>query len=102
MQVSAKVLARMEEGGNPAERAMAAKYAKGIKADQVGVVCMMLCRANNDRGSASGHRLGPCLLTIIIRSAGRRWQSCFASARGLLYIRRCSTGSANSSRQLRW
>ena len=34
-QVEAKVLVRMEEGGNPAERAMAAEYAKAIKADQV-------------------------------------------------------------------
>ena len=34
-QVEAKVLRRMEEGGNEAERAMAAKYAKAIKADQV-------------------------------------------------------------------
>ncbi len=29
------MLERMEEGGNSAERAMAAKYAKAIKADQV-------------------------------------------------------------------
>ena len=29
------MLERMEEGGNAAERAMAAKYAKAIKADQV-------------------------------------------------------------------
>ncbi len=35
-QVEAKVLERMEAGGDAAERAMAAKYAKALKADQVG------------------------------------------------------------------
>jgi len=34
-QVEAKVLERMEAGGSAAERAVAAKYAKALKADQV-------------------------------------------------------------------
>ena len=108
-QVEAKVLRRMEEGGNDAERAMAAKYAKAIKADQVGRSVNsefeQALIARPPAETVQGPALYSCaLLSREPHSAScscDRWRSCCASARGPPSTRRCSTGCASSYRPSR-